>query len=116
VQGQVIGGVPAQGHVAPGGVPGQPLPQAQGQVVPIVLAPRQVAPGVIPGQPQPQAQGQVDPRVPAQAQVAPGVTLGQSQLPINQPQAQRQVAQAVHRMQGQGISALQHAPPVAGLP
>jgi len=45
--------VPAQAHVVPCVVPGQPQPQAQRQVVPIVPAPGQVTPGVVLGQTQP---------------------------------------------------------------
>ena len=97
-------------------LPGQPQLQAQGQVVPIVWAPGHVAPAVVPGQPQPPAQAQVVAVVPAQALVAPGVAPGQPQPPINQPQGQRQVPQAAHPMQGQGIPAPQNAPPVAGSP
>jgi len=115
-QGQVVPVVPAPGQVAPGVVPGQPQPRAQAQVVPIVPAPGEVGPGVVPGQPQPQAQGQVVPVVPAQAPLPPGVAPGQPQPPINQPQAQTQVAQAAHTMQGQGIPAPQNTPPVAGSP
>ena len=51
---------------------------------------------VVPGQSQPEAQGQLVLVILAQGQVAPGVAPCQPQAPINQPQAQRQVAQAGH--------------------
>jgi len=107
-QGQVIHIVPVSGEVALGVVLGQHQPEAQGQVVPVVLASGQVVPvvqaagqvgpGVVPDKSQLQGQEQVIPVVSAQAQVAPGVAPGQPQPPINQQQAQRQVALAAHWM------------------
>jgi len=79
--------------------------------------PVQVAPGVALGQLQPQVLGQVIPRVVlVPGQVAQSVTPVQPQPLINQPQLQRQVAQAALLMQGQGIAAPHNAHSAAGSP
>jgi len=145
-QGERPGGpvFPLPGIVGPTVVSGQPPPQAPREVLPVIPAPRQVPPGVATGQPQPHAQGQVilgAVRVPEniapavvlsqpqlqgpalvshvfleQAPVVPAIALGQPQPLINQPQAQRHVAQAAYLIQGREIHAPQNAPLVAGSP